>query len=160
LASPSALLLSIHSQYADKIFEGTKTVELRRVRPRHIEKGGVVFIYVPSPIRSLVGAFKVDQIVEMPLRKLWEAVQGRAGISRRDFDAYYEGASMGVAIFFTEVWNLPKPIDLRELQDNLKISPPQSFRYITVTKLGGEHFRSQFSMLGCTINSPGLQAGG
>lgn len=140
MASPSAILLSIHSQHAAKIFAGSKTVELRRVRPRFIGKGGVVFIYVPSPIQSLIGAFKIDQVVEMPVRKLWGAVQHRAGVPRKEFDAYFEGVSTGVAIFFTEVWNLPNPLDLQELQENLGIRPPQGFRYVTGSEFVGAGF--------------------
>jgi predicted transcriptional regulator len=131
LASPNAIMLSIHFQHAAKILAGTKTVELRRVRPRFIGKGDVAFIYVPSPIKSLIGAFKIDHVVEMPVRKLWWVVQEKAGIPRKEFNAYYEGASKGVGIFFAKVWNLPKPLGLQELRENHGIRPPQSFCYVT-----------------------------
>ena len=131
----NAIFLSIRSQYVNKIFAGTKTVELRRVRPRYIAKGALALIYVPSPVQSLVGAFKVDRVVEMPLRELWEAVCDRAGITREEFDAYYEGVSTGVAIYFREVWNLPEPIELRDLKEEVGFHPPQGFRYVTASEL-------------------------
>lgn len=131
----NAIFLSIRSQHVSKIFEGAKTVELRRVRPKHIAKGALVLIYVPLPVQSLVGAFKVDRVVEMPLRELWEAVHVRAGITREEFDIYYEGVATGVAIFFNEVWNLPEPIELQDLKEEVGFQPPQGFRYVTASEL-------------------------
>jgi predicted transcriptional regulator len=43
------LLLSIRPEYANKIFDRTKTVELRRVRPRLLNEGDRVVVYVSSP---------------------------------------------------------------------------------------------------------------
>jgi len=131
----NAIFLSIRPQYVSKIFGGTKTVELRRVRPKYIAKGALVLIYVPSPVQSLVGAFKVDRAIEMPLKELWEAVHDRSGVTREEFDAYYEGTSTGVAIFFSEVWNLPEPIELRDLKESVGFQPPQGFRYVTPSEL-------------------------
>jgi len=131
----NAIFLSIRSKYVSKIFEGTKTVELRRVRPKYIAKGALVLIYVPSPVQSLVGAFKVNRAVEMPLKELWEAVHDRAGITREEFDVYYEGTSTGVAIFFSEARNLPHPIELRDLKESVGFQPPQGFRYATASEL-------------------------
>ncbi len=59
----SNILLSVHPKYADKIFERTKTVELLRVRPKLLEEGDLVLLYVSSPVQALVGAFKVDKII-------------------------------------------------------------------------------------------------
>ena len=132
----NAILLSIRPQYADKIFQGTKTVELRRVRPKHIKKGALVLIYVSSPMQSLAGAFKVDQVVEEPLQKLWEKVHHKAGVTREEFDTYYNGAASGVGIFFTEVWPFPDPIKLQDLQEQITgFQPPQGFRYATKNEL-------------------------
>lgn len=135
MTSTNAIFLSIRSQYASKIFDGTKTVELRRVRPRYIEKGALVLIYVPSPVKSLVGAFKIDQVVEMDLSRLWKVTCDKAGITQEEFDAYYEGVSRGVAIYFKEVWNLPKPIELYKLKEEIDFHPPQGFRYVKEREL-------------------------
>lgn len=134
--SNKAIVLSIRPQFAEKIFGGTKTVELRRVRPKQIKRGVLVLVYVSSPIKSLVGAFKVEQVFERPLAELWEMVSAQAGITREEFDQYYNGASSGVAIFFTEVWKLSKPIELHDLKEQeMGFQPPQSFRYATEKEL-------------------------
>ncbi|MHC1623025.1 MAG: ASCH domain-containing protein [Candidatus Methanospirareceae archaeon] len=132
----NAIFLSVRPQYASRIFEGSKTVELRRVRPRYIARGALVLIYVPSPVKSLVGAFKIDQVVEKPLEELWEIVHDRAGVTREEFDAYYAGVSKGIAIFFRQVWSLPKPIELEDLKERMVgFHPPQGFRYATASEL-------------------------
>ncbi len=50
--SSNAIVLSIRPQYAEKIFEGTKRVELRRIRPKQIKNGNLALIYVSSPSQS------------------------------------------------------------------------------------------------------------
>ncbi|KHD05821.1 hypothetical protein PN36_04880 [Candidatus Thiomargarita nelsonii] len=47
IMSANVVLLSIRPKYAEKIFEHTKTVELRRVRPKHLKNGDLVFISNP-----------------------------------------------------------------------------------------------------------------
>jgi predicted transcriptional regulator len=132
----NAILLSIRPKYAEKIFDGSKTVELRKVRPKHINSGSLILVYVSSPIKSLVGAFKVDHITEEPLNALWNIVRDKAGITREEFDTYYAGASTGVAIFFDEAWCLPEPIALKDLREELsEFYPPQDFRYAKVSEL-------------------------
>jgi predicted transcriptional regulator len=132
----NAILLSIRPKYAKKIFDGSKTVELRKVRPKRIGSGTLILVYVSSPIKSLVGAFKVDRITEKPLNALWNVVRNKAGITREEFDTYYAGTSTGVAIFFDEAWCLPEPIALEDLRDRLsEFYPPQDFRYAKVSEL-------------------------
>jgi len=45
--------------YSDKILEGRKTVELRHRFPVSISKGTAAYIYSTSPVRALVGKFKL-----------------------------------------------------------------------------------------------------
>ena len=112
----NAILMSIRPQYANKIFDGTKTVELRRVKPKVLQEGDLIFVYVSSPVKSLVGAFSVDSVMEKPLLALWKNVKDSAGISRSDFFSYFQGVEKGVAIFIKDVWLLPKPVHLSNLQ--------------------------------------------
>jgi predicted transcriptional regulator len=134
--SNNTILLAIRPQYAKKIFDGVKTVELRRVRPRQVDKGDLALIYVSSPVKSLAGAFKVDEIIEKPLDELWTIVHKKAGISYEEFQDYFKGTKKGVGIFFTDSWKLPSPIPLDSLRDEWQgFSPPQSFRYPTDMEL-------------------------
>jgi predicted transcriptional regulator len=134
--SSNAIVLSIRPQYAKKIFDGSKKVELRRIRPKQIRKGSLVFIYASSPAQSLVGAFKVDEIVEKPLSELWSLVQDIAGVAKKEFYDYYQGVNTGIGIFFSEVWSLREPIKIQDWQEQgIHFNPPQGFRYATAEEL-------------------------
>ena len=132
----NAVLMSIRPQYANKIFAGTKTVELRRVKPKTLDGGDLIFVYVSSPVKSLVGAFRVASVVEKPLTPLWRAVRNHAGVTRAEFLSYYEGVDTGIAIFIKDIWLLPEPIHLAQLQKEVKdFYPPQSFRYTSIQQI-------------------------
>ena len=55
------LIISLKPCYADMVFEGLKTVELRRRIASQISNRDV-FIYVSSPVRELRGGFRVGQV--------------------------------------------------------------------------------------------------
>ncbi len=151
--SSNAIVLSIRPQYATKIFKGTKTVELRRVRPKYIKKGDLVLIYVSSPIQSLAGAFKVDNVIEKSLQELWELMHDKAGITRDEFDDYYDGVSTGVGIFFSEVWPLREPIKLQDLKEQVSFCPPQGFRYVTANELASPQLAEFMGGIGMVMQS-------
>jgi predicted transcriptional regulator len=132
----NAILMSIRPQYAKKIFDGTKTVELRRVKPKSINKGDLIYIYVSTPIKSLMGAFTVSSVTEEPLVALWKNVKDQAGIKHHEFVNYFHGADIGVAIFIKDVWLLPRPVHLTELKKEMAgFCAPQSFRYTSVYQM-------------------------
>jgi predicted transcriptional regulator len=129
----AALLMSIRPQYAEKIFNGTKTVELRRVKPKLLQEGDLIFVYVSAPVKSLVGAFSVASLMQKDIFSLWDDVKDFAGISHEDYLAYFKDAQKGVAIFIKNVWLLPKPVHLSDIQKEINgFYPPQSFRYTTI----------------------------
>lgn len=132
----NAILMSIRPKYAEKIFNQTKTVELRRIKPKFIQEGGLIFVYVSAPVKSLVGAFTVSHVMEKPLLSLWGNVKEHAGVNEEEFINYFHGLEKGVAIFIKDIWLLPKPIHLVELRRGVKgFYPPQSFRYTSICQL-------------------------
>lgn len=129
--SRAALLLSIHPRHAEKIFNGEKQVELRRVRPR-VNTGDLVLVYVSTPVKALMGAFEVASVLEESPNKLWHAVRHEAGLSKKEFFDYYSGASLGFGIRLKRAWSLPAPIELTSLRKSWsKFRPPQSYRYLS-----------------------------
>jgi predicted transcriptional regulator len=134
MADP-ALLLSIQPKYANKIFEGTKKVELRKVRPK-LKENDWVLIYVSTPIKALVGAFQVERLVEVSTGRLWKVVQPDAGITRKEFNSYYDDYSTGIGIFFRRVKKFHTPIVLPQLKEAWPgFHPPQCHMYITSKQL-------------------------
>jgi predicted transcriptional regulator len=124
------LMFSIRPHYAKKIFDGYKTVELRRIYPK-IKSNDIILLYVTTPVKALMGAFKVDKVVAESPRDLWNIVKYRAAVTREEYNQYYAGKDIGIAIFFSKVWNLPDPIKLHELQRNWPgFRPPRAHIYI------------------------------
>jgi predicted transcriptional regulator len=124
------LLLSIKPQYAEKIFSGEKTVELRRTRPR-LEDGDLVLVYTSSPRCALTGAFVVANVVTDTPEVIWRKYGSKAEIERTAFDAYYEGAKSASAIGIERAWTFDRAVTLNELRRRMKgFHPPQSYRYL------------------------------
>jgi predicted transcriptional regulator len=129
--SDKLLLLSVQPRYADKIFDGTKTVELRRTRPR-ITSGDLAIVYVSTPIKAIVGFLEIKKITEASPGVIWPEISRQAGISKQNFDEYYQGADKAFALYLRHARLLPRPIDLshlRRLWQNFR--PPQSFGYLS-----------------------------
>lgn len=124
------LLLSIRPRYAEKIFSGEKTVELRRTKPR-IEAGDLVLVYTSSPRCALTGAFVVANVMTGTPEVIWRKCGSKAEIEREAFNAYYEGAKSAFAIGIERAWTFDRPVTLRELRRRMKgFHPPQSYRYL------------------------------
>lgn len=123
----NALLLSIRPRFADAIFEGTKRVELRRVRPR-VKAGDLVLVYVTAPRSKLEGAFEVERVLEETPTALWSHVSGNSGVTRQEFDEYYRDCRTAFAIVVKKVWR-HDPVSLARMR-RARIRPPQSYHYL------------------------------
>ena len=134
------LLLSIRPEYAQKIINGTKTVELRRVRTR-LKAGDLVLLYISSPEKALVGSFEVEQVIEFEnspkaLKEFWNEVKNKAGIEQHKFYRYYQGASVGVGIYIKKLEIFPRRLELERLRKQLpSLKPPQNYRYLKEDEL-------------------------
>ena len=123
----SALLLSIKPRYADAIFARRKRVELRRVKPR-VGPGDLVLVYVTSPRCALEGAFEVERVLTEKPAVLWKHVAHNAGVTREEFDNYFEGRDAAYAIVVKKVWR-HTPVTLAKMR-KARIRPPQSYHYL------------------------------
>jgi predicted transcriptional regulator len=128
--SKHVLLLSIRPKFAEMIFAGTKTVELRRVRPT-IAAGDLALVYVTSPVKELQGAFKVSKTVSGKPDFIWKKYGKKSGVTRDEFDTYFNGKVEAHALLIEEAWMLAKPVRLACLRKEKRgFRPPQSFHYI------------------------------
>ena len=124
------VLLSIKPAYAEKIFNGTKTVELRR-SCLPIEDGDDLVVYVSSPVKAIMAIITIGKIVSGQPSLLWPKVSKFAGISKHEFDEYYKGATIAFAIYIHRLQYLKKPIRLEDIRKRRKgFNPPQSYRYV------------------------------
>jgi len=136
-----ALLVSIRPRFAQQIFAGTKTVELRRIRPR-VQAGDLVVVYASGEQKALVGAFQIAKVYAASPNSIWRRFGTKTGITKAELDIYYSGLETGFAIEVERTWRLPAPVDLAALRRQRGgFHAPQSYRYLDlgeVLKLGGE----------------------
>ncbi len=131
------LLISVRPKFAEMIFDGSKTVELRRSRP-NVRKGAVAMVYVSSPIKQLQGAFEIANIVSARPGALWKRFGNKAGVTRKEFFTYFAGKIVGHALVIKRAWKLAVATCLSCLKrKQKKFHPPQSFRYVGETFFGG-----------------------
>src|ERR1700674_964902 len=137
----TALLISIRPNFAEQIFSGTKTVELRRVCPR-VETGDLVIVYASGHEKSLVGAFQVSAVIKSTPTNIWKRFGPRTGLKRTDFESYYANVEIGYAIELSRTLRLLTPVKLADLRRQPGgFCPPQGYRYLNLSEvfnLGGE----------------------
>ena len=128
--SNRAVLMSIKPMYADLIFAGTKTIELRRVCPK-VEPGDLVLVYVSSPRMALVGGFEVAGIVSGKPLALCKKWQERSGVEKETFLHYFQGAATAYGILIGRTWQFESATELKTLRRRKGgFHPPQSYRYV------------------------------
>jgi predicted transcriptional regulator len=141
-----ALLLSIRPHFVDLIFAGTKTVELRRVKPR-VKAGDLVVVYASGATKGMVGAFEVAGVTAAAPSSIWRKFNGGSGLTKRGFDSYFAGASVGYAIRIGKRWKIQEPVPLNTLRKRRAgFRPPQSYHYWKLDELlqiSGEAFSSR-----------------
>jgi predicted transcriptional regulator len=127
-----ALLLSIRPTFAERILAGTKTVELRRVKPS-ARVGQSVLIYGSAPTMALLGTATVDRVdVEDP-KTLWPRVRASAGVTRAEYVDYFDGAQRAAAIWLRDVVRFAEPVGLATLRQRWPwFRAPQSYCFVRV----------------------------
>src|ERR1035437_1926519 len=129
-----ALLISIRPRFAEMIFAGSKTVELRRVCPR-ISSGDLALVCVSSPTKELQGAFEVGKVISASPSALWKKIGKKSGVTRKEFFAYFHGKTEAHALVIKRAWKLPVAICLTALRRSKGgFRPPQSFHYLKRNK--------------------------
>ena len=127
---PEVALLSIRPEYAEAILNGTKRVEFRRTR--FSREVSFIVIYATQPVGKVVGWFEVDGIETSTLGDLWARFQDCGGISKAQFQDYYNGTDTGYAIRVRCAQRLPKARQLKSASGLDKA--PQSFAYLAAPK--------------------------
>ena len=132
---PRALIMSIKPKYVRPIFNGLKTVELRRNLPADCKMGtGVmdVIIYATAPDSALVGHFKIGKIWSGTPNEVWEMIAStEAGVSRQEYNDYFMGAGKAYALGIVSPYEFDNPllkIDADRTFDRSFVAP-QGWRY-------------------------------
>jgi len=124
-------LLSIKPEYANKIVDGLKLVELRRRFPEKDFSGSCIIIYSSSPDKAVIGYAEIDNVTKLSITDLWKKHKNNSYIEYKNFRKYFSGAQEGFAISFKKVKKFSKPLSMEDLKKKFQLSPPQSYRYVT-----------------------------
>ena len=124
------ILISLKPRHATNIFDGEKTVELRKRRP-NIEPGTRIWIYATSPTAAIKGYANLTQIQSGPPPLIWKNLGSQTGISKDEFDSYFQACATAHALVLADVMEMKQALSLkriRELVDNFH--PPQFFCHL------------------------------
>lgn len=123
-----AVLISIHPKYVNKILDGSKRVEFRRVWAA--QKVSNLVIYSTSPDMKIVATVEIAEVFQENQTNLWEtAKKYGGGLTRKELRAYFSGLSKGYALVLGKIKPLKRPLALAELGNGIRA--PQSYAYLT-----------------------------
>ena len=120
------VLLPIMPQYAELIRAGSKTIEFRK--RGFLQDVSHVVLYETMPIKKITAFFSVEDIVTASPSSLWRRYRTVGGITKCDYDDYYEGSTLATGILIDTVDILDAPVSLSDLGIH---APPRSHRYLS-----------------------------
>lgn len=119
------ILMSIKTEYADKIFDGIKLYELRK-KPLK-ENVDTIIVYSSGKVKKVVGEFKIEKIIKDSPDKIWNLGEEVLGIDKKSFYEYFKHSKYAYAIKIKDVIKYDSPKELNDFGIN---KAPQSFCYI------------------------------
>lgn len=129
------ILLSIKPKYAESIISGNKRYEFRKIifKRNYIKN---VYIYCTSPVKRIIGSFKVGDIIEDRPIRLWEKLNKFSGLDEEEFFDYFKNIERGFAIEIKSIEKFEDPVDPVKLIPGFV--PPQSFCYVRFSLSQGD----------------------
>jgi predicted transcriptional regulator len=125
------ILLSLKPRYADAILDGSKTIELRRTRPR-IEIPTDALIYASSPRCAVVGTCRIVEVVEFTPLGMWRLHGRESAIDYAAYKAYFTECATAYGLVVSSPGRLENEIGLSAIREIWRgFQPPQSFRYLS-----------------------------
>ncbi len=124
------VLLSIKPKYIEFLINGQKKYEFRKTifRRNYIN---TVYIYATSPVKKIVGAFRIGEIIEDQPSNLWQRFNGVSGLNEDEFFKYFQDENTGFAIEIKDIEVFEPPLNPAEIIPDFV--PPQSFCYVRST---------------------------
>ena len=120
------ILLSIKPEFANKIFNGSKKFEFRRLVFKNKSVNTVV-VYASAPVSKVIGEFDIEQVLKLELSELWDKTKDFSGISKEFYDSYFSGKEEGFAL---KIKNPKLYSKAKNIKDEYGMTPPQSFAYL------------------------------
>jgi len=130
------ILISIRPSFAGAIFDGSKTVEVRRKIPP-IKLGVRLWIYVTRPVGEVRGVARIAEIVEGDPDAVWRACGSQTGLVRADFYNYLNGSAKAYGLVLRKV-KIGRPASMEALKAlRAGFHPPQVITRLTAAEAEG-----------------------
>jgi len=128
-------LISLHRRFANSVFSGTKTVELR-TRKVNLSAGSILLIYVTTPDAYLAGYATVDFVKTAAPSTVWRQFGPHTALRKSEFDAYVGNREIVSAIGLKEPTRFIKSLSLEALRHlNKRFHPPQFMTLLDSSQL-------------------------
>lgn len=112
--------------FVEKIYDLSKKYEYRkRLFSQEIDR---VYIYASAPIKKIVGYFPYNEIVSGDLNEVWKITADYSGISRKQYDKYFNNKEIAYAISIRGLKRFEYEVNPNDIFE--RFVPPQSFFYI------------------------------
>lgn len=119
------VLMSIKTEYTNKILDKIKLYELRKKPLR--DEVDTVIIYSSRKVKKVVGEFKIEKIIKDSPDNIWNLGEDVLGIDKKSFYEYFKHSEYAYAIKIKDVIKYDIPKDLSDFGIE---KAPQSFCYI------------------------------
>lgn len=119
-------VISIKPEFANKILNGEKKVEYRKVIPKN-SAGSYFFVYSSAPEKKVICVFKCTRIiVDKDKEKVWNKTKAHAGITKEYFDEYFKDKNYACALVIEDV--IPTLLgEMEKLSYYYINTPPQNY---------------------------------
>lgn len=130
-----ALLLSLKPRHCKNIFDGKKTIELRKRQPRSYSKMDKVFagfshiMVYQSVVHEIVGIVEAGEII-IRFKDEWCDDEIKSLCITENEIISYLGDRKGIGIKISNPKKFNTPIPVRVMIHDFGIRPPQRFKYL------------------------------
>lgn len=124
------LIISVKPEFSKKIFDRSKTIELRKSEPKSLN-GDFLIVYTTHPKREVSGICRVKDVIKLPPAELWSKYSELLGIDEERFFEYYKDSQVAIGIVLGPVRKFKKAISLSKIRaDYPFFRPPQTYSYL------------------------------
>ncbi len=140
------VVVSIKPEFAHKIFNGTKKIELRKASPSS-KPGDLMIVYSTSPEMAIIGVCRIKELIKSTPRDIWDKHSDILGIDEQRFFDYYSNSTRAVGIVIGSFRRLSSKIPLKRIKKQFpQFAPPQTFKYFSRDQISnslGQTYSSQ-----------------
>src|ERR1700722_1378663 len=122
-----AILLSIQTEHARRIYAGDKRAELRKSFPQDAR---LVFLYETAPVSAVTGAFLIDKVQKTSVEQAMQIAEQK-GVSGERARRYYGNREFGWVVGVEDTIHFYEPLSAADVKELVgSFSPPQGFAYL------------------------------